>query len=132
MRSIVARVAVVSAVVVFTSAHVGSPDAWYEGNAGPYRVIVQVAIKVRPLPHARRTLRFGGDLALARELVDTVHGSTAVLATPGAVELRLEGWPDEIEEQTSSARHVADATAEDDAPFPLERPWEAMPVVVEV
>ena len=43
MRSIVARVAVVSAVVVFTSAHVGSPDAWYEGNAGPYRVIVQVA-----------------------------------------------------------------------------------------
>lgn len=43
MRSIVARVAVVSAVVVFTSAHVGSPDAWYEGNAGPYRVVVQVA-----------------------------------------------------------------------------------------
>jgi hypothetical protein len=42
MRSIVARVALVSAVVVFTSAHVGSPDAWYEGNAGPYRVVVQV------------------------------------------------------------------------------------------
>jgi hypothetical protein len=43
MRSIVARVAAVSAVVVVTSAHVGSPDAWYEGNAGPYRVVVQVA-----------------------------------------------------------------------------------------
>ena len=101
------------------------------GSLGTLGVIVQVAIKVRPLSHARRTLRFAGDLALARELVDGVHGSTAVLATPGAVELRLEGWPDEIEEQTSSARHVADATAEDDAPFPLERPWEAMPVVVE-
>jgi FAD/FMN-containing dehydrogenase len=86
---------------------------------------------VRPLPHARRTLRFAGDLALARQLVDAVHGSTAVIATQGTVELRLEGWPEEVEEQTSSARRLADATTEEDAPFPLERPWEAMPVVVE-
>ncbi len=43
MRSIVARVAGVAAVVVVCSAHVGSPDAWFEGNAGPYHVIVQVA-----------------------------------------------------------------------------------------
>jgi glycolate oxidase FAD binding subunit len=101
------------------------------GSLGTLGVIVQVAIKVRPLPHARRTLRFAGDLPLARELVNAVHGSTAVLATPGAVELRLEGWPEEVEEQTTSARRVSNATAEDDAPFPLERPWEAMPVVVE-
>jgi glycolate oxidase FAD binding subunit len=101
------------------------------GSLGTLGVIVQVAIKVRPLPRARRTLRFVGDLALARALVDAVHGSTSVLATPGTVELRLEGWPEEVEEQTSSARRVADATAEDDPPFPLERPWEAMPVVVE-
>ena len=80
------------------------------GSLGTLGVIVQVAIKVRPLPHARRTLRFEGDLALARELVDAVHGSTAVLATPGTVELRLEGWPEEVEEQTASARRVADAT----------------------
>ena len=60
-----------------------------------------------------------------------MHGSTAVIATQGTVELRLEGWPEEVEEQTSSARRLADATTEDDAPFPLERPWEAMPVVVE-
>ena len=26
------------------TAHVGSPDAWYEGNAGPFRVIVQVRL----------------------------------------------------------------------------------------
>ena len=25
------------------SAHVGSPDAWYEGSAGPYHVVVQIA-----------------------------------------------------------------------------------------
>ena len=53
------------------------------GSLGTLGVIVQVAIKVRPLPHARRTLRFVGDLALARVLVDAVHGSTAVLAMPG-------------------------------------------------
>jgi glycolate oxidase FAD binding subunit len=101
------------------------------GSLGTLGVIVQVALKVRPLPQARRTLRFEGGLALARELVDTVHGSTSILATPGAVELRLEGWPEEVEEQTSIARRIAAATVTEDAPFPLERPWEAMPVVAE-
>ncbi|MDP9201648.1 MAG: hypothetical protein M3P26_06915 [Gemmatimonadota bacterium] len=43
MRSLVARVAAVTSVLVVCSAHVGSPDAWYEGNAGPYHVIVQIA-----------------------------------------------------------------------------------------
>ncbi len=36
-------VAALTAIVVVSSAHIGSPDAWYEGNAGPYHVIVQVA-----------------------------------------------------------------------------------------
>ena len=94
-------------------------------------MIVQVALKVRPLPHARRTLRLEGDLALARELVDAVHGSTSILVTPGAVDLRLEGWSEEVEEQTTIARRVARATLSDDAPFPSDRPWEAMPIVVE-
>ena len=101
------------------------------GSLGTLGVIVQVALKVRPLPHARRTLRSEGDLDLARTLVDAVHGPAAVLATPGAVEIRLEGWPEEVKEQSAIARRMADATAEDDAPFPLERRWEAMPVVVE-
>jgi len=43
MRLTVARVAAIAAVVVVCSAHVGSPDVWYEGNAGPYRVVVQIA-----------------------------------------------------------------------------------------
>jgi hypothetical protein len=42
MRSFATRVAAVAAVVVICSAHVGSPDAWFEGNAGPYHVIVQI------------------------------------------------------------------------------------------
>lgn len=33
----------VTAIVAVTSAHIGSPDAWYEGAVGPYHAIVQVA-----------------------------------------------------------------------------------------
>ena len=36
-------VALLAAIVLVSSAHIGSPDAWYEGNTGPYHVIVQVA-----------------------------------------------------------------------------------------
>jgi len=42
MRYLTARVAALAAVVVICSAHIGSPDAWFEGNAGPYHVIVQI------------------------------------------------------------------------------------------
>ncbi|HEV7389281.1 MAG TPA: hypothetical protein VGN73_11780 [Gemmatimonadaceae bacterium] len=36
-------VATITAIVLVGSAHIGSPDAWYEGDAGPYHAIVQVA-----------------------------------------------------------------------------------------
>jgi len=38
-----ARAAGITAVLAICSAHVGSPDAWYEGSAGPYHVVIQVA-----------------------------------------------------------------------------------------
>jgi glycolate oxidase FAD binding subunit len=102
------------------------------GSLGTLAVIVQVALKVRPLPRTRRTLRLDGGLPLANELVDAVHGATAVLATPGAVDVRLEGWAEEVEEQTAMTQVVARPIAsEDDAPFPLERPWEEAPSVAE-
>jgi glycolate oxidase FAD binding subunit len=102
------------------------------GSLGTLAVIVQVALKLRPLPLARRTLRFDGDLALADGLLGAVPGATAVLATPGAVDVRLEGWPEEIEEQTAMARQVVrPVAAERDVPFPLERPWEGFPAVAE-
>jgi hypothetical protein len=41
MRAL-SRVAAIAAVVLVCSAHVGSPDVWFEGNAGPYHVVVQV------------------------------------------------------------------------------------------
>jgi glycolate oxidase FAD binding subunit len=102
------------------------------GSLGTLAVIVQVALKLRPLPRARRNLRLEGDLAVADELVEAVRGAAAVLATPGAVEVRLEGWPQEVEEQTAMAQVAARPIAsEDDAPFPLERPWEGAPSVAE-
>jgi hypothetical protein len=42
MKSIAARLAVLLVVMLVSSGHVGSPDAWYEGPAGPYHVLVHV------------------------------------------------------------------------------------------
>lgn len=46
MRSAARRVfrstGLVAAIVLVSSAHVGSPDAWYDGTAGPYAVLVHV------------------------------------------------------------------------------------------
>ena len=102
------------------------------GSLGTLGVIVQVALKVRPLPHARRTLRFDGrPRARAR-----ARGRGA----------RLDLGPRDAGSGRAPARGLArggrgaddrrpagrGATVTEDAPFPLERPWEAMPVVAEV
>lgn len=103
------------------------------GSLGTLGVIVQVALKVRPLPKARTTMRFEGDLARARSFLDGVTGAAAVLATPEGVALRLEGWPEEVEEQAARASQIsAPAEVTDDEPFPSAAPWNAKPVVAEV
>ena len=43
MRKTFAKTAGVVFLYLIASAHVGSPDTWFEGNAGPYHVTVQVA-----------------------------------------------------------------------------------------
>jgi hypothetical protein len=40
--ALVRRVAMLTAAVLVCSAHVGSPDAWYDGPAGPYHVLVHI------------------------------------------------------------------------------------------
>lgn len=37
------RASLVTALILICSAHIGSPDAWYSGAAGPYPIEVQVA-----------------------------------------------------------------------------------------
>jgi hypothetical protein len=41
LRRVAVTVALIGIYIV-SSAHVGSPDAWYEGSAGPYHVTIQV------------------------------------------------------------------------------------------
>jgi glycolate oxidase FAD binding subunit len=105
------------------------------GSLGTLGVIVQLALKLRPLPKATRTLRAAGvdGLDLGRRLLDAVPSPAAVIATADSVELRLEGWPDEVSAQATAARALADELVELDehAPFPAHRPWEGRPILVE-
>jgi glycolate oxidase FAD binding subunit len=105
----------------------------FTGSLGTLAVITQVALKLRPRPPARRTVTAPGGLDVAARLLDGVPLPAAVLATPHAVELRLEGWPDDVAEQTRlAAALLGDHAVHDDAMFPVKRPWEAEPVVAEV
>jgi glycolate oxidase FAD binding subunit len=88
------------------------------GSLGTLGVIVQVALKVRPLPKATRTLvSDDGGLELGRRVLDAVPLPAAVLAEPDRIVVRLEGWPEEVEEQTTAARSIA-SFEETHAPFP--------------
>jgi glycolate oxidase FAD binding subunit len=106
------------------------------GSLGTLGVLVQVAIKVRPLPRTRRTLRVstGDPIGVGSALLAAVDLPVAVLAMPEAVEVRLEGWPDEVAEQTDAVRTIAGthAAVHDEAPFPTERAWDGAPIVAEV
>jgi hypothetical protein len=44
MSRFAARALGLAGLVALCSAHVGSPDVWYEGNAGPYHVVVYVRL----------------------------------------------------------------------------------------
>ncbi|HEX6673552.1 MAG TPA: FAD-binding protein [Actinomycetes bacterium] len=102
------------------------------GSLGCLGVIAQVALKLRPRPRARRSLLAGGGLDAAAALLAAVPLPTAVLATGDRVELRLEGWPEDVAAQTELARAAVGAVeARDDAPFPSLRPWQGRPVVAE-
>ncbi len=102
------------------------------GSLGTLGVIVQVALKLRPRPAARRTLRVAGGLPVAHQLLESVPLPAGIVAMRDEVELRLEGWPEEIEQQTRSAREGLDGVhAVDDPGYPAHRPWDERPVIAE-
>jgi glycolate oxidase FAD binding subunit len=77
------------------------------GSLGTLGAIVRVAVKVRPLPKARRVVRTSdGGLLAGRRLLEAVPLPSAVVATPERVEVALEGWPEEVEEQTAAIGRV--------------------------
>jgi glycolate dehydrogenase FAD-binding subunit len=77
------------------------------GSLGTLGVIVQVALKLRPLPEAVRTLRAEGSIALATSVGTAAPSAAAVLAGPEAVTVRLEGWRSEVEEVATALRELA-------------------------
>ena len=102
------------------------------GSLGTLGVIVQVALKLRPRPQVRRTLTLEGHgLELGRRLLETVPLPSAVIAGPGRASLWLEGWADEVEEQTTAARSIDPALAVEDQPVPFEPLDIGSPTVVE-
>ncbi len=102
------------------------------GSLGTLGVIVQAAVKLRPLPEIRRTISVDGDgLDLGRRFLDAIYGPAAVIARPGGVTLWLEGWAAEVEEQTAAARSVTPSSEIDDSPSPFEPTAIDAPVVVE-
>jgi len=105
------------------------------GSLGTLGAIVQVALKVRPRPKSRRTLVWNTEdsIAVGLRLLETVPSPTSVLATPERIEMRLEGWPDEVAAQIHAAASIGNGfEALDEAAFPSLAPWLTAPIVAEV
>ena len=102
------------------------------GSLGTLGVITQVALKLRPLPKRRMTLvTTEGGLELATRLLKEVPLPTAVVAERHRIVLRLEGWPEEVEEQTATARKIV--ACDEDEVFSFSEPiYPDAPIVVEV
>jgi hypothetical protein len=64
-----------------TSGHVGSPDTWYSGNAGPYRVLVHIRAPGVIPGVADVTVQVDGDEDI-REVLANVNRFDAVAAAP--------------------------------------------------
>jgi glycolate dehydrogenase FAD-binding subunit len=102
------------------------------GSLGTIGAIAQVALKLRPLPKARRLLiTHEGGLDLGRTMLAAVPLPSAVIAAPDRVEMALEGWPGEVEEQTAAARRLATSLEIEDRPVRGHEAIDA-PIVVEV
>jgi glycolate oxidase FAD binding subunit len=94
------------------------------GSLGTLGVIVQVAVKVRPLPEAALSIRADGPgMEIAGRLADAVPSAAAIVAAPDQVRIRLEGWAGEVEALHASAREAATLSDDDAAePFAVSRP----------
>jgi glycolate oxidase FAD binding subunit len=104
------------------------------GSLGTLAVIVQVALKLRPLPEAAVTASFPSDgdgLELGSALLRAVPNAAGVIAAPDRVEIRYEGWADEVSDMTEAGSTVATNDADLDAQAVLGGPaWSGEPEIV--
>lgn len=70
------------------------------GSLGTLGVIVQATLRLWPLPMAEQWFTATGDddrmLALAQDVLATLHRPTAVILCPGALHVCLTGVPDDV------------------------------------
>jgi glycolate oxidase FAD binding subunit len=102
------------------------------GSLGTLGVLTRLDLRLRPRPLARRTLIAEGTVQQAATVAAAVPLAAGVLATPGVIEVRLEGWPEDVEVQTRSVARLLDgAQVRDGMAFPSRRPWLDAAVTVE-
>ena len=99
------------------------------GSLGTLGVITQVALKVRPLPERTTTVVAPqAGITEADAIVASVPLVAGVVATAEGVEVRLEGWGDEVEELSRALAEIVPASASipDGDGFPRS-PWWTWP-----
>lgn len=103
------------------------------GSLGTLAVIVQVALKLRPLPEAAVTTSFPSDgdgLELGSVLLRVVPNVAGVIAAPDRVEIRYEGWAEEVRDMTEAVWAIAPNDASDARAFPGAAAWSGEPEIV--
>ena len=94
------------------------------GSLGTLGAIVQVGVKVRPVPESALTLRGEGPgTEIGARLHDAVPSAAAIVAAPDHVRIRLEGWGGEVEAQAATARDETPLSNDEGAePFAVLEP----------
>lgn len=87
------------------------------GSLGTLGVIVQVALKIRPLPQAAITLTSKeGGWSVAEEIMRAAPAAASVMAGPRRAVVRLEGWRAEVgemERAVFAGAEISDDPADD-------------------
>jgi hypothetical protein len=82
LTKLVVRTGGLAAAILLCTAHVGSPDVWYEGDAGPYHVLVHVAVPGVIPGIADITVQVTGDAPDEVTAVVNLAGATAGTPPP--------------------------------------------------